>query len=72
MSDLVKSQDGLNALMQEVCLSEQTTPVQSNQLLVEVYGEHIQVHPSLQVLSLPQGHRTQRASFMVEGWTTGK
>lgn len=62
VSDLIEPQDGLDALVQEVGLSEQTPAVQSHQLLVEVHGEHIQVETAVHVLSFPQGHRSQRAS----------
>lgn len=60
--DLVEPQDGLNALMQEVRLPEQTAAVQGHQLLVEVHGEHVEVETSLHVFCLPQGHGAQRAS----------
>lgn len=60
--DLVQPQDGLNALMQEVRLPEQTAAVKRHQLLVEVHGEHVEVDPSLRVFGLPQGHRAQGAS----------
>lgn len=55
-SYLVESQDGLDALMQKAGLSEQASPVQRDQLLVEVDGEHVEVDVPLQTLGLPQGH----------------
>lgn len=62
--DLVESQDGLNALVQEVCLQLQTAAVQGHQLLIEVHGEHVEVDAALRALGLPQGHRAQRASLV--------
>lgn len=61
--DLVEPQDGLNALVQEVSLLEQTAAVKSHQLFVEVYGEDIVVESTLHAFSFPQGHWAQRASF---------
>lgn len=61
-SDLVQPQDGLDALVQEVGLPEQTAAVKRHQLLVEVHGEDVEMDASLHVLCLPQGHRAQRAS----------
>lgn len=63
--DLVEPQDGLDALVQEVSLPEQTAPVKSHQLLVEVHGEDVEVESTLHAFGLPQGHRAQRASFQV-------
>lgn len=63
MPDLVEPQDGLNALVQEVRLPEQTAAVKGHQLLVEVHGEHVEVETTLHAFSLPQGHRAQGASF---------
>lgn len=61
--DLVEPQDGLNALVQKVSLPEQTAPVKSHQLLVEVHSEDVEVEPTLHAFGFPQGHRAQRASF---------
>lgn len=61
--DLVEPQDGLDALVQEVSLPEQTAPVKSHQLLVEVHGEDVEVESTLHAFGFPQGHRAQRASF---------
>lgn len=60
--DLVQSQDGLDAFMQEVCLPKQTAAVKGHQLLVEVHGEHIEVYTTLNGLSLSEGHRAEWAS----------
>lgn len=54
--DLVEPQDGLNALVQEVSLPEQTAPVKSHQLFVEVHSEHVEVESTLHAFGFPQGH----------------
>lgn len=61
-SDLVKLQDGLDALMEEAGLADQAPAVQGHQLLVKIDSEDVQVDPSVQPLGFPQRHRAQRAS----------
>lgn len=65
--DLVEFEDGLDALVQKVRLPQQTATVQGHQLLVEVHREHVEVDAALHGLGLPEGHRTQRAS-----WPSGR
>lgn len=67
VSDLVEAQDGLDALVQEVGLPEQTAAVKRHQLLVEVHGEDVEVRLPLRRLSLPQSHGAQGASFRRTG-----
>lgn len=54
--DLVEPQDGLNALVQEVGLLEQTAAVKSHQLFVEVHSEDVEVESALHAFGFPQGH----------------
>lgn len=63
-SDLVKLQDDLDALMEEVSLADQASAVQGHQLLLKIDGEDVQVDPSIQPLGFPQRHRAQRTSLV--------
>lgn len=52
-SDLIKLQDDLDALMEEVSLADQASTVQGHQLFVKINGKDIQMDPSIQTLSFP-------------------
>ena len=70
-TDFVKTQNDPDALVKEVGLPEQASAIQGHQLLVEVNGEDVHMDPTIQILSLPQCHRTQRSSWRA-GETTEK